>query len=158
MKGLRRLSGRVWLVLFSALLVASVVFGARLLSGSIDAQQAELRQWRGFDAGATDHAVIVARSESEWRQLWQRAGMQAPTNLDEGRQTAVGVFLGQKSLLPQTARIISAAPRDGRLVVVYEELPVQTAAAMAKTATRPWLIVLIERGDLPAVVEQRIGR
>lgn len=155
---MRWVRGGLLLGLFAALLVGSVIFGAQWLSGSIHGQQAELRQWHGYEAAVADHAVIVARSENEWRQLWQRAGLQAPTELDVGRQMAVGVFLGQKSLRPQTVRILSAAPRDGRLVVVFAEAPPPPSAAPAATATSPWLIALIERGDLPAVVEQRIGR
>lgn len=156
---MRWVRGGLWLSLFTALLIASVVFGAKLLSGSLEGQQTDLRQWRGDQSGIADHAVVVARSESEWRQLWQRTGMNAPTRLDEGRQMAVGVFLGQRSLAPQTVRIVSVAPRDGRLVVVYEETPLRSASAATHSAVlRPWLIALIDRGDLPAVIEQRVGR
>lgn len=144
-----------WIVVPTALL-AVLVFLATTVFLPVEAGNVPARQWRGLQEGGAQGQVQVMRSNEQWQALWQSMGRAAPATLDVRRQVAVFVGLGNRPTAGYSARLVSTTAHDDRLFVVWEEVEPGPDKAAAQVVTQPWLFVVVNRGDLAPVIEQRV--
>ena len=71
-------------------------------------------------------------------------------------QVAVFVSLGSRPSAGYSARLVSATEHDDRLFIVWEEIAPGPGQMAAQVVTHPWLMVVVDRGNLSPVIEQRL--
>jgi hypothetical protein len=150
--------GKHWIVSGLALmglagLIAALVFPA-------EAHNMVAEHWQGQYRGGRVESAQVIRTQDQWQQLWHRLDRQPPAHLQAGRQIAIFVGGGERREAGYRLRLVSAALRDDRLMIVWEGAgpdPVQVSNRVATPAmSQPWMVVLIDRADLWPVIEQRV--
>lgn len=149
------------LIFFTAL-----TLGAAALILPSDSAPLASGEWHGNQSGLGEPQTVIVRDEGRWQALWKHLGKPPPVPLQEGSQVGIAVFTGSRPSPDYGIRLLSAAPRDGRLIVVWEELrppedrvpPAARGGSAAQVMATPWMVLLIDRGDLPALVERRTQR
>ncbi len=150
--------GRHWIFSGLALmglagLIASLVFPAQTHAMIAD-------RWQGQYGGGRIESTEIIRTQDQWQLLWQRLDRQPPAHLRTGRQIAVFVGGGERREAGYRLRLVSAALRDDRLMIVWEAATPDAARISNRVAaqgmTQPWMVVLIDRADLWPVIEQRV--
>jgi hypothetical protein len=116
---------------------------------------AELHRWQGEHSTVQEPKTVVATTQSEWNALWSAVSTPAPDGFDEKRQTGVGIFLGRRGAEGFGVRVVSMGPRDGKFVIEIEETGPGSSAVSGGAAATPWLMLLIDRPDLPIAIEPR---
>lgn len=107
-----------------------------LATAAVAQQAIEFRQWRGTAAVTRQPEQVLASTQAEWRSLWSRVGAQPPDHFEQGRMSAVGIFLGQRSGTGYFVNLISTTRRRDRIIVVFEERAPE-AVMMAQRAAPP---------------------
>jgi len=136
-------------VLFAVSVLAATVFAPE------EAHSVPAREWRGMQDGGSREQVQMIRGREHWQALWRGLGRTPPANFDPQRQVAVFFSLGTKRSAGYGARLVSATAHDDRLFIVWEEIAPPPSQASAQILTQPWMIVVVDRGDLSPVIEQR---
>jgi hypothetical protein len=136
-------------LLFSVSLLVATLFVPE------EARSVPAREWRGAEGGTHDQ-VLVVRSHEHWQSIWRTLGRSAPASFDPRQQVAVYVSLGDRPSAGYSARLVSATERDERLFIVWEEVAPARNQATAQMITHPWLMVVVNRGNLSPVIEQRL--
>ncbi|MGE0152908.1 MAG: protease complex subunit PrcB family protein [Reyranellaceae bacterium] len=137
-------------VLFAVSLLAATLFAPE------EAHSVPTRQWRGLQDGGSLEQVLVVRSHEHWQALWHGLGRTPPAVFDPRRQVAVYVSLGAKPSAGYGARLVSATEHDERLFIVWEAVEPAPGQVAAQMLTQPWLMVVVNRGNLSPVIEQRL--
>src|SRR5688572_21525078 len=137
-------------VLFAVSLLAATVFAPQ------EARSVPAKEWRGLQEGTASDQVLVVRSPEHWDSIWRTLGRAAPAPFDPRRQVAVYVSLGARPSAGYSARLVSATEHDDRLFIVWEEVAPARTQAAAQVITQPWMVVVVNRGNLAPVIEQRL--
>lgn len=137
-------------VLFAVSVLAATVFAPE------EAHSVPAREWRGTQDGGNREQVQMIRGREHWQALWRGLGRNPPANFDPQHQVAVFFSLGAKPSAGYGARLVSATAHDDRLFIVWEEIAPPPGQGSAQMITQPWMIVVVDRGDLSPVIEQRI--
>jgi hypothetical protein len=110
---------------------------------------------RTLDNGANSNVdsarQTVARSEAEWRALWQSHSPDRPApSVDLSTEMIVAVFLGSRPTAGFSVEIVGAEVRDGALVVRYRETTPASGAITAQVLTSPYAIAAVPKhaGDV----------
>lgn len=138
------------LLLFAVSLLAATLFAPT------EARSVPAREWRGLQEGSSRDQVLVVRNAEHWKAIWGTLGRAAPLSFDPQRQVAVYVSLGERPSAGYGARLVSATEHDERLFIVWEEVAPSRGQTAAQVITRPWMMVVVDRGNLAPVVEQRL--
>lgn len=144
-----------WLAMPIVVLLAVIVLAATLFLPA-EARSVPAQEWRGLQEGGAQDQVLVVRSNEHWQSLWQSMGRKAPAALNVNRQVAVFVSLGSRPSAGYSARLVSATEHDDRLFIVWEEVAPKPGQMTAQVVTQPWLMVVVDRGNLSPVIEQRL--
>jgi len=144
-----------WIAMPIALLLGVMVLAATLFLPA-EARSVPAREWRGLQEGGVADRVLVVRSNEQWQALWQGMGRKAPAPLNINKQVAVFVSLGSRPSAGYSARLVSATEHDDRLFIVWEEIAPGPGRMAAQVVTHPWLMVVVDRGNLSPVIEQRL--
>ena len=73
---------------------------------------------KGDHSNMDDAAQVVAKTEQEWQQLWQKHTPDRPRPaVDFSKEMVVGVFLGSRPTAGYILEIVSAVQDNGSLVV-----------------------------------------
>lgn len=115
------------------------------------AAPAELVQWSGAQSSVTTATQRVIRDEAAWNAFWPEVRHAAPRAFDPAREMAVAVFLGERRTGGYAVRIVSAEPRDGQLVVTYQESPPPAGSMVTQALTYPWALAVLPRSALPVM-------
>jgi hypothetical protein len=138
----------------------AVLFAVSLLASTLflpdEGHSVPAREWRGMQEGGSRDQVLVVRSNEHWQALWRSLGRNAPSAFDQSRQVGVYVSLGDRPTAGYSARLVSATERDERLFIVWEEVAPAPGQVVAQVISRPWLMVVVDRGNLAPVIEQRL--
>ena len=112
-------------------------------------------QWSGPDGGeATDSAVVtIIRTRPDWVGLWRRLDRPMPRALDESREMAVFISIGERPTGGFAPRVVSATVREGDLVVVYNEGKPSPGTMVTQAFTKPWVVAIVPKTSLPVVIE-----
>jgi hypothetical protein len=136
-------------VLFAVSLLAATAFAPQ------EARSVPAKEWRGVQGTGSDQ-VLVVRSAEHWESIWRTLGRATPAAFDPRRQVAVYVSLGSRPSAGYSARLVSATEHDDRLFIVWEEVAPARSQSAAQVITQPWMVVVVNRGDLAPVIEQRL--
>lgn len=138
----------------------AVLFAVSFLAATLflpdEARSVSAREWRGVQDGGGSEQVLVVRSHEQWQSLWRSLGRNAPSSFDPKRQVAVYVSLGPRPNAGYSARLVSATEHDERLFIVWEEVAPARSQTTAQMVTQPWMMVVVDRGNLAPVIEQRL--
>jgi len=109
--------------------------------------------WRGDISRAQSPTFLVARTEAEWRALWDLVGTRPPGALPENLM-ALAVFLGSRNSSGYGVEIVTimADRRPGRrdqLLAEYREIRPTSEQFQSQVLTSPYVITLIDRTDTP---------
>ncbi|HYC03776.1 MAG TPA: protease complex subunit PrcB family protein [Azospirillaceae bacterium] len=109
--------------------------------------------WRGDISRAQSPTFLVARTDAEWRALWDLVGERAPGAMPENLM-ALAVFLGSRNSSGWGVEIVDIRVdrRQGRreqLLAEYREIRPTSEQFQAQVLTSPWAITLVDRSDFP---------
>lgn len=144
-----------WIAMPVVVLLGVMVLVATLFLPA-EASSVPAKEWRGLHEGGAQDQILVVRSNEHWQALWRKLGRPAPATFNVSRQVAVYVSLGSRPTAGYSARLVSATEHDDRLFIVWEEVAPSRNQMVAQVMTQPWLMVLVNRGNLSPVIEQRI--
>lgn len=144
-----------WIAMPIAILLGVMVLAATLFIPA-EARSVPAREWRGLQNGSLQEQVLVVRSNEHWQALWHSLGRKAPVDFNAAKQTAVYISLGTKPSAGYSPRLVSATEHDERLFIVWEEVGPVRGQASAQSLTQPWMMVVVDRGNLAPVIEQRL--
>lgn len=100
----------------------------------------------------------AAHTDAEWAALWKlHAGDKAQPKVDLKTRTVVAVFLGTRTSAGYSVEITAVHPKNGVLIVEWEERRPPPGAVSAQVITSPALIATIPKfsGDIRF---QKVGR
>ncbi|QJE73094.1 protease complex subunit PrcB family protein [Aerophototrophica crusticola] len=111
------------------------------------------RQWHGDVSRAQSTAFLVARTEAEWKALWDLVGKDPPGALPD-KLMALGVFIGTRTSTGygvdiQNIRLDSRPGQRDRLLVEYREKSPPEQLMVAQMLTSPYAIILVDQTDAP---------
>jgi hypothetical protein len=126
-----------------------------VLSLAAPAHTQEVGRWSGAYAEEQEAVTMLVDSAAQWTKLWSMARKDAPTGFDPAHRIGIGIFLGRRPTGGYGIRIPFMGPREGKYVIEVEESSPEPGAIVTQAITSPWLILLIERPDLPVSIEPR---
>jgi protease stability complex PrcB-like protein len=99
---------------------------------------------RGGQSNVDSPRQVVARTQSEWAALWKMHDYDRPApSVDFPREMVVAVFMGSRPTAGYAVEIVSAAERNGALVVAYRERNPAPGAIAAQVLTFPFHIAAL---------------
>jgi PrcB C-terminal len=99
---------------------------------------------KGDHSNMDDAAQVVAKTQQEWQQLWQKhTPDRSRPAVDFTKEMVVGVFLGSRPTAGYVLEIISATQDSGTLVVKYHESVPPRGTMTAQVLTSPYHIVAV---------------
>ena len=99
---------------------------------------------KGDQSNMDDAAQVVAKTQQEWQQLWQKHTPDRPRPaVDFSKEMVVGLFLGSRPTAGYILEIVSAVQDDGSLVVKYRESIPQRGSMTAQVLTSPYHVVAV---------------
>lgn len=113
-------------------------------------------EWSGAHSSHAEFSAVVARTETEWRDLWADLSQSPPAALDSENQMGIAVFLGVRRTGGFAVRI--SAVEDGPvffIVDVAENKPAE-GAMVTQALTTPFIIRVVPKSDRP-VAFRRAG-
>jgi hypothetical protein len=69
---------------------------APLPAAAPEAPAGNIPQWRGQYGGFPDFSTTVLRTAAAWDSFWKRMDKAAPQGLDEKKEMAVVVYIGER--------------------------------------------------------------
>ena len=99
---------------------------------------------KGDQSNMDDAAQVVAKTQQEWQQLWQKHTPDRPRPaVDFSKEMVVGLFLGSRPTAGYILEVVSAVQDDGSLVVKYRESIPQRGSMTAQVLTSPYHVVAV---------------
>jgi hypothetical protein len=119
-------------------------------------------EWSGVQAGVQGRTTLIARTEQEWRDMWQLAATPAPGPLPQG-WVGVGIFLGMRQTAGYSVAIEGITeqvttdqrftqqglPASREVVISYGERAPAPGTMTAQVLTSPYVIRIVPRIDWP---------
>jgi len=130
--------------------------GCQVAGPARAAAPAEVVQWSGAQSSVTVATQRVVREPAAWHAFWPDVRQAAPRAFDPAREMAVAVFLGERRTGGYAVRIVSAEPRDGQLVVTYQESAPPAGTMVTQALTYPWTLAVVPRSTLPVIFRPAI--
>ncbi len=101
---------------------------------------------RGTQSNVDEGKQAVARTEAEWAALWKSHEYDRPMpKVDFSKEMVVAVFMGSRPTAGFAVEIVSAAVRDGALVVSYRETMPPAGTITAQIVTSPFHVAAVEK-------------
>jgi hypothetical protein len=116
---------------------------------------AELPQWRGQDEGDSEFSVQIIKTQESWSRFWSRLNRPMPQALDESREMAVFIAVGERPTGGFKPRVVSATVRDGQFVVVYTDGKPSPETFVTQALTHPWVVAIVPKTSLPVVTQEQ---
>jgi hypothetical protein len=104
-------------------------------------------EWSGQYDGPHEPIQRVAKTEAEWRSLWQLTGNEPPVKLDPEKEMGVGIFLGERFTGGYGVDVRSITEEDGNAVVEYEEYKPSSDMIVTQALTYPYKIQIFPKTD-----------
>jgi hypothetical protein len=114
-----------------------------------------LSQWHGQYEGDSDYYTQMIRTQETWSRLWSRIGRPSPQVLDETREMAIFISVGERPTGGFIPRVITTLVRDGKLVVVFTDGKPSEESFVTQAITRPWVVAIVGKSSLPVVVQKQ---
>lgn len=116
---------------------------------------------KGVRSGIRGSYQTVARSQSEWEDLW-RKHVSNQTNppplpaIDFAKDIVAAVFLGERPTGGYQIDIVSSEQSDGVLTVSFDEKGPRPGGIQTQAFTQPFHIVRIANKDIQKIVFRRL--
>jgi len=115
-----------------------------------------LPQWRGQQEGEADLSTRVLKTQKGWSSFWSHLNRPEPQALNQDREMAVFIALGETPTGGFKPEILSAAERDGKYEIVYTVGAPPPETIVTQMICHPWVIAIVPKSVLP--VEARNKR
>lgn len=112
------------------------------------------KTWQGTNATLAAEALVIARNEGQWRDLWRLTGEAAPGPL--GDAMAVAVFAGRHMTGGYQVEIAGIDRDDAGCTVDYRVDGPPPGAMVTQMITSPWAVRTLP--SCPGPVVFRPGR
>ena len=110
---------------------------------------------KGAQSNVDDVLRASAKSAAEWTALWKKHNYDKPApSVDFSKEMVVAVFMGSRPSAGFAVEVVSAAERDGKLVVSYKETMPPAGSVSAQVLTAPYHIAAIPKSSAPVVFEK----
>jgi hypothetical protein len=111
-------------------------------------------RWSGQQAAVQGRALLAARTDEEWRRIWELAGEEPPGPLPDGWM-AVAVFAGVRDTGGHSVEIGTVGPEEEtgmppRVHAVYRIREPAPDAMVTQALTSPWAVRIVP--ELPGPV------
>ena len=109
----------------------------------------KVSEWKGGHCGVHNAATVVAKTQNEWKQLWDDTfsntypAPKAP-KLPKGKM-AVGIFTGQRSA-PSELSVTGVEEVNGATVVKWKQ---EGFSSMLAVMHEPFILKFIDKTDKP---------
>jgi hypothetical protein len=126
-----------------------VVASSVILSGGVLQGQSAIRTVdKGAHSNVDDRLTAFARTEAEWTTLWKKHNFDKPVpRVDFSTEMVVAVFMGSRPTAGFSVAIVSAAEREGKFVVTYQEAQPAPGGISAQVLTAPYHIAAVQRSS-----------
>ena len=112
---------------------------------------------KGDQSNIESAAQVLARTETEWIDLWRRhAGDRERPPVDYRREMVIGVFMGSRPNGGFSTTIIPSMEVKGVLVVRYSETMPPPGAVTAQVLTFPYHLVAIPKAAVTEVKFEQV--
>jgi len=136
--------------------VAATFVALSALAMTAFAQTAIRTIEKGAQSNVDDRLTASARTEAEWGAVWKKHNFDKPAPaVDFSKEMVVAVFMGSRPTAGFSVEIVSASPRDGKLLVTYREAQPAPGSISAQVLTAPYHIAAIPKSTLPVAFEKQ---
>ena len=116
---------------------------------------------KGFRSGIRESLQTVARSQSDWEDLWRKhvsnqTNPPPPPAIDFTKDIVAAVFLGERPTGGYEIDIVSAEQSDGSLTISFEEKRPRPGGIQTQAFTQPFHIVRVANKDIQKLVFRRL--
>ncbi len=119
------------------------------------ASAVEFPQWRGQYEGEAQFSTQLIKSQDRWSSFWERMRRPAPQALDEAHEMAIFIAVGERLTGGFKPQVVSAAERDGKLVIVYTDGPPSPETFVTQVLTHPWVIAIVPKSALQVEAKKK---
>ena len=105
-------------------------------------------QWHGQYEGGAEFATQALKTQDVWTRFWGHIGRPAPQALDETREMAIYIAVGERPTGGFVPKVISATEQDGKLVIVYADGAPSPESFVTQVITHPWVIAIVPKSTL----------
>lgn len=123
-------------------------YGLAAKGHSFTAAPAEFPQWHGQYEGDGEFSTQVIQTQVGWSGFWARMNRPAPQVLEEAREMAIYVAVGERPTGGFVPKVISATEQDGKLVIVYADGAPSPESFVTQVITHPWVIAIVPKSTL----------
>ncbi len=121
-------------------LLGSVLPGITVVHA--DEPEIDYHVYRGQNGPANLANGFLATTDEEWNALWAVVDQKPPRPLNEGEETGVALFMGERPTGGYDYRVMSITLEDDRLNIrVRSELPGEVAT---QVITAPYMFLIVE--------------
>ncbi len=119
------------------------------------APASESPQWRGQYEGDVEFSTLLIRTQVAWTRFWDRVGRPAPRALDETREMAIYIAVGERPTGGFKPGALSATERDGKYVILYTDGAPSRDTFVTQVITHPWVIAIVPKSVLPVEIKKQ---
>jgi len=117
-----------------------------------------LPQWRGQYEGDSEFSTQIIKTQESWARCWSRLNRPVPQALDDSRQMAVFIAVGERPTGGFKPRVVSATVSEGKLVVVYADGKPSPETFVTQVLTHPWVVAIVPKTSLPVVTQEQAAK
>jgi hypothetical protein len=130
-------------------------YGLAAKGHSFATAAAEFPQWHGQYEGDAAFSTQMIKTQVGWSGFWERMRRPAPQALDETREMAVYIAVGERRTGGFVPKVISATEQDGKLVIVYTDGAPSPESFVTQVITHPWVIAIVPKSALPVETKKK---
>lgn len=112
-------------------------------------------QWHGQYEGDAEFSTQMIKTQVGWADFWERLRRPAPQALNETREMAVHIAVGEHRTGGFVPKVISATEQDGELVIVYTDGAPSPESFVTQVITHPWVIAMVPKSALPVETKRQ---
>ena len=113
-----------------------------------------LPQWHGQYEGDAAFSSKLIRTKQAWSGFWNSLNKPVPQVLDEAKEMAVFIAIGERPTGGYKPAVISAQVIDHKMVVEYSDGKPSPDMFVTQVITHPWMIAIIPATALPVVFKK----
>lgn len=123
-------------------------YGLAAKGHSFAAAPADFPQWHGQYEGDGEFLIQMIKTQVGWSGFWARMQRPAPQNLDETKQMAIYIGVGERRTGGFVPKVLSATEQDGKMVIVYTDGAPSPESFVTQVITHPWVIAIVPKSAL----------
>jgi len=113
-----------------------------------------LPQWHGQYEGDAAFASKIIRTKQAWTGFWNSLNKPVPQILDEAKEMAVFIAIGERPTGGYKPAVISAKVIDNKMIVEYTDGKPSPDMFVTQVISHPWMVAIIPATQLPLVFKK----